>query len=193
MDQRLAALEEALLDPSNRAPCPPRRAVPKEKGIYALFAGRLTGNAWSDLGLQPAPNTPPTRRDLLYIGVATDGFRKRYHPAARSCRTSSPRFSFGALLREKFGLVPAPARPHQTAHWRFEPQSERWLSDWMNTHLEYACIASEEQRGVLEAFEANLIRKLSPPLNIKGLPAGSRVAVTAAREACRRLARGSLS
>lgn len=135
-------------------------------------------------------STPENLRFLLYVGVASDSLRKRYHPAAQSSRTSSPRFSFGALLRERLTLIPSPAKQNQTRHWRFIRDSEDELSRWMHAHLEYAFIELTKTREVLEKWEKDLIHRWLPPMNIKGLPRTSRVALIEKREICRRWARG---
>ena len=174
-----------LLDPNQRVACASTPRLSVNTGIYALFVVTGSSNAWEALRINAEPS------GLLYVGVATDGLDRRYHPAERSCRTSSPRFSFGAMLHDRIvpHLKPAAATSGQRAQWRFEPESEAQLSAWMQANLSYNAVEWRGSRKELEACEDRLIRLLKPPLNIKLLRGEDRRLLKAVRAACKATAR----
>ena len=153
-----------LVDPNRRIRCSTLPALSGQPGIYGLYVASRCDTAWQELGVAPRDD------GLLYIGVATDRLSRRYHPNARSCRNSSPRLSFGALLSNRLGLVMRPQPPAQRSHWQFDSNSEAKLAAWMRGNLAYAGFPWTAARHLLEAREAKLIVELKPPLNIKLLP-----------------------
>jgi hypothetical protein len=154
----------------------------KEPGVYGLFAQSGQDAAFTDLGLEPCEH------GLLYIGVATNSLADRYHPAERSSGTSSPRRSFGALLREKRPCEMWPKPAGTGGRWEFEPKREEWLSCWMKENLAYAWVPLSQQDAKM--VELLLIRELTPPLNIKHVGGADRSRLIEARDRCNRLARG---
>ena len=183
--------QAALLETEPRQPCRASPLVPRKPGVYGLFLASDRIGAWKDLGPREKlfANGKPAEPTLLYVGVATDALHKRYHPTERSCRNSSPRFSFGALLRCALALR-LERRDGAKAHFRFTKCSEARLTRWLVENLCYSSVVLSGERSELESLEARLIRSLKPPLNIKLLPAENRDYLKARREACKRLVRG---
>lgn len=145
---------------AERAACLP---FPEAPGVYAYFL--QPGTKPLPLGtsiLQPGPN------GLLYVGTSAN-LKARDHLAHAHSGFSTLRRSLGALLREELHLVAAPRTCGPSAinrrNYRFTSKGEQLLTAWMRQHLAHAsCTLPLPQATTIEA---NLIRHLCPPLNLK--------------------------
>jgi hypothetical protein len=173
-------IKAKLLDSRNRRHCKEPYCPPYEPGVYGLFVHDGRDHAFAELGVAPCEHR------LLYIGAATNALAARYHPTERSSRTSSPRRSFGALLREKPRCKIRPKAAGAGTHWEFAPSSEDLLSCWMKENLAYAGVQRPQE--CVRRVEQQLIEDLAPPLNVQHVGRAKRNRLLEARNRCKRLA-----
>jgi hypothetical protein len=132
-----------------------RVAENSSPGIYALFldGGTLGGILPSDDG-------------LLYIGMTESSLTARNHIFHASSGFSTLRRSLGAILKADLDLKAIPRSPgSKGSQFKFLPDGERRLTDWMKTHLSYGAIPVTSD---ISQIESRLILDHKPPLNLKG-------------------------
>ena len=142
------------------------------------------------------PNIVAGQSGLLYIGMTDDDLSVRNHFTHRDSSRSSPRRSFGALLRQKSRLIPIPrgsgSSEKDFTHFRFAGDGETRLTEWMRDSLLASQVSVAD--GV-SALEGDLIFLLKPCLNLTKLGGWrnpQKAKVMAARSECAALARDSL-
>jgi hypothetical protein len=149
------------------------RQVPARPGLYAIYGG---AQAWRDLQLDPAPETP------LYVGKAERSLAARdlsghfaTDPEVKPRTGSSTvRRSFAALLRDALGLhaVPRnPSKPERFSNYALAEGGDGRLTAWMHARLTLAVWPSPARMPVpLGAVEAAVIVHFTPPINISNNP-----------------------
>ena len=152
MSDRLATLWNALLATRRKAD---RVAENSSPGIYALFLdrGSLAGILPSDDG-------------LLYIGMTGSSLTARNHIFHASSGFSTLRRSLGAILKADLDLKAIPrSSGSKGSHFKFLPDGEQRLTDWMKAHLSYGAVPVMSD---IRKTENRLILDQRPPLNLKG-------------------------
>ncbi len=137
------------------------------------------------------PGVTPGPRDVLYIGMTEDGLDVRNHFNSVHSGFSSPRRSFGALLKDKLALtaIQRGSGPSKTNFrcYRFSDEQEQQLSEWMRENLLGSQVQITEN---VAALERTLIKTLQPPLNLKGWHNPQRGFIKDRRALCAREAEG---
>ena len=171
--------------------------VPVEKDDAAIWGDMLASRCRADLA--PAISQPgiyalflnsgalgvisPAEDGLLYIGITDSSLEARNHFRHKSSGFSTLRRSLGAILRADLGLVPVPRSPGSSAaHFKFAPDGEQRLTQWMVAHLDYAFAVVAGDRRMLEK---HLILDRQPPLNLTGWTNPQRRNIKALRALCR--------
>jgi hypothetical protein len=176
-EEALDAVWASLLASRCRGDAIPRMAG---RGVYALFLRPMATLP----GLEAGPD------GLLYIGMTDASLEERNHFAHADSGFSSPRRSLGALLKQQLGLqaVPRGSGPSPTnlRNYRFTPEGETRLTDWMTAHLDYAFTILDR---AIRANEDRLIGLWQPPLNLTGWTNPQRRQMRALRDLCRSEAR----
>lgn len=146
-------------------------AVPDEPGLYALHG---SAEAWTELGLGQAPAAT-----ALYVGRA-DELRD-----LRSGRTgqSTVRQSFAALLRDHLELRGVPrnqTKPERFEIYALDEAADEKLTVWINAKVQLAVWAQPADCTNLGAVEIAVLKKWSPPLNLRDARStwGARVSAT---------------
>lgn len=140
--------------------------IPSKPGLYAIYGD---AEAWSALGLGPMIADLP-----LYVGKAEDSLASRdlqTHFGNGRTGSSTVRRSFAALLRTTLGLSGMPRNPNKPGHFSnygLSPADDAKLTDWMRSRLAIAVWASDGVRPLVD-IEAEVLRRLNPPLNILGV------------------------
>lgn len=149
-----------------------RVAESSSSGIYAL---------WLDNGV--LTGIEPADEGLLYIGMTEAGLTSRNHFIHPSSGFSTLRRSLGAILKAELKLtaIPRSARSGRH-HFKFLPDGEQGLTNWMQTNLSYACahLASDVRK-----IERQLILDRRPPLNLTGWKNPQAQLVKSLRALCR--------
>ena len=131
---------------------------------------------------------------LLYVGKTEAGFsyRDHFNPGNGHSGNCSLRRTLGALLKKELSLQAQSRSKRRTknrfTNYRFTPEGEARLSDWMKGAL-YVSRVPFEQNVV--AAEAMLISGLEPPLNITGWRNPQAERLMALRRTCAAEARAS--
>jgi hypothetical protein len=145
------------------------KRVSRSSGVYAWWAAT---SVFPDLPGLPNSNVPSLR--LLYLGRATSlrGRILRNH-LRRSGSSTLRRTLAGLLLSEGY-------RTTWTDRVVLIPDDEKRLTAWMYEHLRLTWAEESEPTAV----EAELVRRLHPPLNVHGVdPEHLQAAVVAAKNA----------
>jgi excinuclease UvrABC nuclease subunit len=131
------------------------RNLPRGGGVYAWWAAPTV---FPDLPGLDHPDDPVLR--LLYLGRATSlrGRITRNH--LRKSGNSTLRRTLAGLLMPTEGY-----RTVWTDRVVLSPEDERRLTAWMHEHLRLTW-AEDPAPGEIEA---ELIRRLTPPLNVSGV------------------------
>jgi hypothetical protein len=138
-------------------------------GVYAWWAAP---SVLPDLPGPANPNVPSLR--MLYLGRATNlrGRILRNH-LRRSGSSTLRRTLAGLLVSEEY-------RTTWTDRVVLIPEDETRLTAWMHANLQLTWAQDAEPASV----EANLVRRLHPPLNVSGVDPGHvQPAVVAAKHA----------
>jgi hypothetical protein len=118
-------------------------------------------------GALPAIQIDPT--GILYVGMTASSLDSRCHFNHVHSGFSTFRRSLGAILKRTLNLEAKPRSSgpsaSNTQNFRFDEEGEARLTLWMRDNLRYAHVAVDED---VEQAEADLIRSLQPPLNLKG-------------------------
>lgn len=137
-----------------------RLRSPSEPGVYALFLANKV--------MLPGLSVPPN--GLIYVGLS-GGLAKRQfdtHFSSKQTGFSAIRRSLGALLKEQLRLIARPRgrgkAPQDLSCYRFEPDGEERLTEWMREHIHVAVHPSHDY----QAIEGELISLTRPSLNLKG-------------------------
>jgi hypothetical protein len=134
--------------------------LPEGTGIYAICAR----DVHSLRPLSISAVFPLIGGDyVVYIGISeTQGLRKRDYKNHfnGTARNSTLRKSLGSLFRWQADRVAL-----DNGKYRFTPERERELSDWMRNHLVMLYWQGFPQG--IPGLETKLINELSPPLNIR--------------------------
>ncbi|GAB4098531.1 GIY-YIG nuclease family protein [Sinomonas halotolerans] len=150
-----------------------KRHVPPTPGLYAIY-GDTT--AWTDLGLDPEPNSP------LYVGKSEDNLVRREldtHFAvdpAKKTRTGSStvRRSFAALMRDALELQAIPRNPEKPGYFSnygLTLDGDTRLTAWMHERLSIAVwLRPTTLAHSLKTVESAIIHRWMPPLNIADNP-----------------------
>ena len=154
---------------------------PPSPGIYAAFVKR-------ELRLHGL-TLPPDRP--VYIGKADDLATRllRKHLGARTTGSSTLRRTLGALLRVELNLIPVARgkrkHPRDATNFRFDDESEKRLSNWLRTNLDFGwCVVD----GPIDTTERDTIAVAEPILNDDGWDNPFWTTIDDARDQCRRLA-----
>jgi hypothetical protein len=145
------------------------KRLSRGSGVYAWWAAP---SVLPDLPGPPNTSDPSLR--LLYLGRATSlrGRILRNH-LRRSGSSTLRRTLAGLLVSEGY-------RTTWTDRVVLIPEDETRLTDWMYAHLRLTWAEDPEP----EPTEAELVRRLHPPLNVHGVDPGHvQAAVVAAKEA----------
>ena len=143
------------------------KRLSRGSGVYAWWAAP---SVFPDLPGLPNENVQSLR--LLYVGRATNlrGRILRNH-LRRSGSSTLRRTLAGLLVSEGF-------RTTWTDRVVLVPEDEARLTAWMHTHLRLTWAEETEPAAV----EAELVRRLHPPLNVHGVdPEHLQAAVVAAK------------
>ena len=163
---------EWLVSTRNSVANIPDRAEP---GVYAIFAKNR------DCLL---PIAIPAS-GLIYVGLATD-LESRNHFKAQSSGFHSPRRSIGAILKSQLELRAIPrSRGRSDSNWqsyKFEPDGEYRLTEWMNANLEYAIYPYV---GDIRVLEKSLIHENEPPINLTGWKNPQKKQIQSLRNECK--------
>jgi hypothetical protein len=157
--------------------CSGKSFQPKARpGIYAVFLS----------GTKTVADLPVASSGLLYLGMTESDLEVRNHSLHKHSGFSTLRRSLGAVLKQELGLAAEPrapgASPTNIRCYRFSPASEERLTKWMETYLECAFAVVEHR---IRVHEGQLIKELSPPLNLNGWPNPSRPRLRSLRKVCR--------
>jgi hypothetical protein len=145
------------------------KRLSRGSGVYAWWAAP---SVFPDLPGPPNDNAPSLR--LLYLGRATSlrGRILRNH-LRRSGSSTLRRTLAGLLVSEGY-------RTTWTDRVVLIPEDEARLTAWMYAHLRLTWAEDAEPA----AIEAELVRRIHPPLNVHGVdPEHVQVAVVAAKNA----------
>jgi len=145
------------------------KGLSRGSGVYAWWAAP---SVFPDLPGPPNGNVPSLR--LLYLGRATSlrGRILRNH-LRRSGSSTLRRTLAGLLLSEGY-------RTTWTDRVVLVPDDEARLTAWMHRHLRLTWAQDAEPATI----EAELVRRLQPPLNVHGVdPEHLQAAVVAAKNA----------
>ncbi len=145
------------------------KGVSRGSGVYAWWAAP---SVFSELPGAPNSSVPSLR--LLYLGRATSlrGRIVRNH-LRRSGSSTLRRTLAGLLMAEGYRTV-------WTDRVVLVPEDEKRLTAWMHAHLRLTWAEDPEPAPV----EADLVRRLHPPLNVHGVdPEHLQPAVLAAKDA----------
>jgi hypothetical protein len=142
----ISAPRHALLDAAGDGP-----------GLFAIY-GDPAG--WLELGLGTAPPGA-----ALYVG-------KTEEMHFRSVRTgqSPVRRSFAGLLRDHLALRGIPrnqTKPERLAEFAVSEEHDVMLTEWMKAHLEIAVWAKPPECASLGEIEVAVLKRWSPPLNLR--------------------------
>ncbi|OZA12732.1 MAG: hypothetical protein B7Y02_06975 [Rhodobacterales bacterium 17-64-5] len=98
--------------------------------------------------------------------MTTAGLTSRNHFLHQSSGFSTLRRSLGSILKTELNLVAVPrSAGSERSHFKFLPDGEQRLTNWMKTHLSYAAVpVASGSRGI----EDDLILDHRPPLNLVG-------------------------
>ena len=117
--------------------------------------------------------------------MTEDGFEARSHFLHKSSGFSTLRRTLGAILKHRLSLQAIPrgtgSVPSNISKYRFTPESEARLTEWMQTHLTYASYTTDEAIALLEK---DLIRHLCPPLCLTSWKNKQALLIKAMRKAC---------
>jgi hypothetical protein len=170
LDEPVAALVEHLGNVRNAEPAssfPRDRAAVAQPGLYAWWSDEAGLDALSaPFGIRLPP--------LIYAGQAgATSSRARVEPAATlrsristnhlndNVRSSTFRKTLTATLLTSLELRLTPVGQLVTA-------DNQKLSDWMRRHLRVAIVPYPD-RARLGRVEAEVLRRLNPPLNLMGM------------------------
>jgi hypothetical protein len=145
------------------------QGLSRGSGVYAWWAGP---SIFPDLPGSPNGNAPSLR--LLYLGRATS-LRRRIlgNHLKRSGSSTLRRTLAGLLVSESY-------RTTWTDRVVLIAEDEARLTAWMFAHLRLTWAEDAEPATV----EAELVRRLHPPLNVRGVePEHVQAAVVAAKNA----------
>lgn len=145
------------------------KGLSRGSGVYAWWAAP---SVLPDLPGPPNRNAPSLR--LLYLGRATSlrGRILRNH-LRRSGSSTLRRTLAGLLVSEGY-------RTTWTDRVVLVPADEKRLTAWMSAHLRLTWAEDAEPTSI----EAELVRRLHPPLNVHGVdPEHLQAAVVAAKDA----------
>jgi hypothetical protein len=145
------------------------KRVSRGSGVYAWWAGP---SVFPDLPGVANAHDPSLR--MLYLGRATS-------LRGRILRNHLRRSGSSTLRRTLAGLLVAEGyRTTWTDRVVLVPEDETRLTAWMHTHLRLTWATDAEPATV----EAELVRRLHPPLNVSGVDLGHlQEAVTDAKKA----------
>ena len=155
---------------------------PSHSGVYALFLKPSS----TLKGFQPGNN------GLIYIGMASDLAERdiENHFSSKHTGFSTLRRSLGAILKQKLKLIAVPrssgTSDTNTRNYKFLPDGEHRLTNWMKRNLEIGVCAIESN---YESIERQLIVALKPVLNLKGWDNPYRKDIKALRKVCAEEAR----
>ena len=157
---------QTILRELERSCCAPDDITAQGAGVYALFLA-------DPLQLVPA--------GLAYIGSSHHLNRRllQQHFRVRGTPQSSPRRSFGALLRTELKLLP---KGLGRGKFIFTDPGEEALTDWMRQHIEVGTCGVRLSR--LTAVELALIRGLRPALNLTHSEGGTTAEIRRLRREC---------
>jgi GIY-YIG catalytic domain-containing protein len=145
------------------------KGLSRGSGVYAWWAAP---SVFPELGGPPNRSDPSLR--LLYLGRATS-------LRGRILRNHLRRSGSSTLRRTLAGLLAAEGyRTTWTDRVVLVPEDEVRLTAWMHAYLRLTSAEVEEPAAV----EAELVRRLHPPLNVHGVdPEHVQAAVVAAKKA----------
>lgn len=133
-------------------------------GLYAIYGDAAS---WLELGLGQAPT-----KTALYVGRADDNLATRELELHFGGRTgpSAVRRGVAALLRDHLGLrgLPRnPTRPEKFEYFTLSDEHDAALTAWMTAHLQIAVWPKPPECASLGDIEVAVLKKWSPPLNLR--------------------------
>ncbi len=184
MDETLTA---KLVADASAALAEPRLAltdavdkVPDAPGLYALYGSAAV---WIALGLGHGPVGA-----ALYVGKAEQKLKTReLETHVRGGRTgqSAVRQSFAALLRDHLELRGVPrnqTKPERFDEYALSEEGEQRLTAWMTDQLQIAAWEQPADCTDLGAIEIAVLKRWSPPLNLRDTRSTWGARVSAARK-----------
>jgi hypothetical protein len=145
-------------------------------GLYALH-GRP--ESWLDLGLGQSPTNT-----ALFVAKFEDLRDLQLLTAGRSAQ-STVRRTFAALLRDHLELRGLPRnqkKPEQLNDYALSDEHDALLTTWMTDHLEIAIWPQPPECTNLGDIEVAVLKKWSPPLNLRDTRSTMGAKVTTARK-----------
>ncbi|KJJ99205.1 hypothetical protein UB44_13775 [Burkholderiaceae bacterium 26] len=155
---------------------PDQLKAPSSGGVYAFFL--VSTNVL-------APFEVPTN-GLIYVGMSSNLAQREFdaHLSSGNTGRSTVRRSIGAILKRQLKLTARPRGRGSSAtdftNYRFDPQGEARLSDWMRTSL----MISVHPDVNYAALERDLILCMKPILNLTGWSNPNSMEIAALRKAC---------
>jgi len=141
--------------------------VPSVAGLYAIHG---SPSVWKELGLlQAVPGQP------LYVGKAEMSLASRdvqTHFATGKTGSSTVRRSFAALLKSSLDLNGMPRnriKPGHFANFGIDERGDARLTRWMLERLTLS-VWIKPDSVPLRRVEVGVLRILTPPLNLTGVP-----------------------
>lgn len=131
--------------------------VMNSPGLYAFFID----NTFHLLPVKIPDN------GLVHVGMTEDNLDARNHFFHASSGFSTLRRSLGAILKTQLSLQAIPRGTGDSftncRNYKFTPEGEERLSEWMKQHLTCSYFATGES---VDLLEVDVIRTLMPPLNL---------------------------
>jgi hypothetical protein len=104
---------------------------------------------------------------LLFVGLAEVNLRRRIRFTLQQSAASTLRRSLGSVLKQRLGLRAVSSEPDglPMRPQRFQFADETLFDEWISAHLTYSFVRVDQRSRKLEKF---VIKRLQPPLNLRG-------------------------
>lgn len=145
-------------------------------GLYALHGGP---DAWHDLGLGQSPTNT-----ALFVAKFADLKDLQLLTTGRTGQ-STVRRTFAALLRDHLelrGLPRSQTKPADLGDYALSDEHDALLTTWMTDRLEIAIWPQPPECTNLGDVEVAVLKKWSPPLNLRDTRSTMGAKVTTARK-----------
>ena len=155
--------------------------IPLRPGTYMLF---LNDGADLSVYVRDEDRLVGIPSGLVYVGISSNlaGRQHEHHFKAGETGWSSPRRTFGALLKKALQLTAIPRELNaRRSKFKFTVQGELKLSKWMRTNLE---VGVAEIPDISKDMEGCFIRECEPALNLNKWTNPLRKGILNARALC---------
>ncbi len=169
MDEMIATAFAALAGPGQ-----PLATAPGGTGLYAIHGDP---ESWLQLGLGPVSTNA-----TLLVGRAEELEPLRIGRTGQS----DVRRTFAALLRDHLELRGIPrnqTKPERLADYTLSDEHDALLTGWMTEHLTISAWSPPPELDSLLDVEVAVLKRWSPPLNMRDARSTFGSKVTAARKA----------